>query len=92
MKLFLVSLFILGSLNVFAQTKAEVKAALDQMQASGMFSAEQIAASKKMFNDMDDKEYTALIQKAKEQSQNPEVQKKAQELLKNYNGRVPAKN
>lgn len=76
----------------FSQSQQDVAATLEQMKATGMFSEEQINAAKAELMKMDKKDFDFMVTRAKEKSQDPEMKKKAMELIKSGNLRLPSSN
>ena len=77
------------SINSFAQTKQEISGMIDQMKSTGQFSSEQLEAAKAQLMQMDDKQYNALINTAKQKVDDPKVRAEAMKVI---GGRVPANN
>lgn len=81
MKTLLIVLSLAFCSHLFAQSQAEVAKVLDQMEASGKFSSEQIKAARKQLMGMDDSSYSALIEKATEKGNDPAFQKKVKAYI-----------
>ena len=86
-----ISLLYLSSFT-FSQSQQDVAATLEQMKATGMFSEEQINAAKAELMKMDKKDFDSMVVKAREQSQDPAMKKKAMELIQKGNLRLPSSN
>ena len=81
MKLMFFLIVLIGSASLFAQSKAEINQALDQMKASGSIPKEQIEAARKLMMKMDDKDIKAIVEKAKVESKKPEFQEKVKQMM-----------
>lgn len=89
--IFYISILSLSSLG-FSQSQEDVAATLEQMKATGMFSEEQVNAAKAELMKMDKKDFDSMVVRAKEKSQDPELKKKAMEIIKKGNLRLPSSN
>lgn len=79
--IFMGIIFISG--QSFSQSKKEVEQVLDQLKASGSFSATQIEAAKKRLNQMKTEEFDGIISHAKNSVNDPKVLEKINQLPKN---------
>jgi len=80
MKLFVIlGLFLIPAMAM-GQTKAEISEMLSQMKAQGMFSKEDIAKAQVQLEAMSDKDIGQLKSKAQSKVNDPEIQKRVQEL------------
>jgi hypothetical protein len=79
-KLILICTFF-GAVSVFAQSKEDVRKALDQLEASKMFTKEQMEKARAEFNQMSDAQYQQLLQNAYHQARDPANLQKAQQML-----------
>lgn len=68
-------------------TDAQIQQSFDAMAKSGMFTKEQLKAAKERLENMTPEERAKLIEQGKEKLSDPEYQKKAKELLKQYKGK-----
>lgn len=84
MKIILVMLLAIFSVSSFALTKEQIKASLDKMKTTGMFTAEQLKMAEKQLLGMDQKQIDAIVKKGQEGANDPVLKAKAQELLKKY--------
>ena len=69
------------NLNGHQISKSDVNMVLDQLQAAGSFSPEQIQAAKKELQKMDQTKYNQIIQKGIIQSRDPAFVGKVQKML-----------
>jgi hypothetical protein len=77
-------LLVLTSVNVYSFSKAEIKASLDKMRTTGMFTEEQLKQAEKQLMGMDQKQIDAIVKKGQEGANDPALKAKAEELLKNH--------
>lgn len=84
MKILLILLTLSFSPQAFCLTAEDIQKSLKQMEESGMFSKEQLKAASDKLNSMTPEEREALIKQGKEKVNDPEVQKKAKEMLEKY--------
>ena len=80
MKVVLIVLSLMLSSASFGQSKAEMAQMLKQFKANGMFSEEQLKAAEAQLNKMSDDDLNKLKAQAAQKMNDPEVQKKLQEM------------
>jgi len=80
MKWFFCFLLIVSSSSLWAQSKKDINAMLEQFKASGMFTPEQIAQAQKELEGMDDKEVEKLKGQALKRAQDPDIQEHLKKL------------
>ena len=78
------ALILVTSTFAFAEkmAKADIDKSLSQMEQTGMFTKEQIAAARVQLESMDKEQMKALYEKGKAKANDPKVQAQARELLK----------
>lgn len=82
MKYILMVLVLMFSTVAFSQSKADMQQMLKKFKEQGMFSEEQLKAAEAQLNQMSDKDLDALKAKAKAKMNDPEIQKKLQQIQK----------
>lgn len=80
MKILVVVISLIISSMSFAQSKADMAKMLKQFKSNGMFTPEQIKAAEAELNKMSDDDLAKIKAKAAQKMNDPEVQKKLQEL------------
>lgn len=78
--LFIIS-FLLFSMSSFALDKATIKASLDQMRKSGMFTQAQIDAAEKQLSGMSEEDLSKLKEKGEAAAKDPAVRAKAEKII-----------
>lgn len=80
-KIILFFTLLVLSMSVYALDKTTVKASLDQMRKSGMFTKEQIDAAEKQLMGMSEEDLRKLKAAGEKAAQDPKVRAKAQKLV-----------
>ena len=84
MKKLLLLLTLFCTQIAFGVSDAEINKSLDQMEKSGMFTKEQLKAARDKLNSMSAQEKQAMVEEGKKKLNDPEIQRKAKEMLEKY--------
>lgn len=77
----ILSILLMGSFYVHAQSKEEVSNMLDQMEKMGTFTPEQIKAAKAKLNNLSDDDLNKIKAKAGSAAQDPKMREEASKII-----------